>query len=87
MRDWNFLLNDGNWVGHKSVLESWPLIAEEKIRATDSIRIVKQLVEKGWSYSIVPGMRYIHTVHDDSEWIKTDRESSFLLATTDWKIY
>lgn len=87
MRDWNFLLNDGNWVGHKSVLEAWPPMAEEKIRATDSIRIVKQLVEKGWTYYIAPGMRYIHTVHDDSEWIKTDRESSFLLATTDWKIY
>jgi glycosyltransferase involved in cell wall biosynthesis len=87
MRDWNFLLNDGNWVGHRSILEAWPQMPEEKIRATDSIRIVKQLVEKGWTYSITPGMRYIHTVHDDSEWIKTDRESSFLLATTDWKLY
>jgi hypothetical protein len=87
MKDWNFLLNDGNWVGHKSILEAWPPMAEEKIRATDSIRIVKQLVEKGWTYYIAPGMRYIHTVHDDSEWIKTDRESTFLLATTDWKIY
>jgi glycosyltransferase involved in cell wall biosynthesis len=86
MKDWNFLLNDGNWVGHTSVLESWPPMPEEKIRATDSIRIVKQLVDKGWTYSIVPGMRYIHTVHDDSEWIKTDRESSFLLATTDWRL-
>jgi glycosyltransferase involved in cell wall biosynthesis len=87
MRDWNFLLNDGNWVGHRSILEAWPQLPEEKIRATDSIRIVKQLVEKGWTYLITPGMRYIHTVHDDSEWIKTDRESSFLLATTDWKLY
>jgi hypothetical protein len=86
MKAWNFLLNDGNWVGHTSILEAWPPIPEEKVRATDSIRIVKGFVEKGWTYSIVPGMRYIHTVHDDSEWIKTEQESSYLLATTDWRI-
>lgn len=86
MKAWNFLLNDGNWVGHKSVLEAWPPLPEEKVRATDSVRIVKGLVEKGWTYFVVPGMRYIHTVHDDSEWIKTERESSYLLATTEWRI-
>lgn len=85
-KGWNFLLNDGNWVGHKSVLEAWPPIPEAQVRATDSIRIIKQLVEAGWTYFIVPGMRYIHTVHDDSEWVKTESESSRLLATTDWKI-
>ena len=86
MKDWNFLLNDGNWVGHTSVLEAWPPMPDEKVKATDSIRIVKNLVTHGWTYSIVPGMRYIHTVHDDSEWIKTDRDSSYLLATTEWRI-
>ena len=86
MKAWNFLLNDGNWVGHKSVLEAWPPIPESQVRATDSIRIVKGLVERGFTYYIVPGMRYIHTVHDDSEWIKTEKESSYLLATTEWKI-
>ncbi len=86
MKAWNFLLNDGNWVGHKSVLEAWPPLPESQVRATDSIRILKGLVEKGWTYSIVPGMRYIHTVHDDSEWIKTEAESSYLLATTEWRI-
>jgi glycosyltransferase involved in cell wall biosynthesis len=86
MKAWNFLLNDGNWVGHKSVLDAWPYIPEEKVRATDSVRIVKGLVEHGFTYSIVPGMRYIHTVHDDSEWIKTERDSSYLLATTQWQI-
>lgn len=85
MRAWNFLLNDGNWVCHRSVLEAWAPYPEEKIRATDSIRIVKGFVEKGWVYSCVPGMKYIHTVHDDSEWIKTEAESTHLLATTDWR--
>lgn len=86
MKDWNFLLNDGNWVAHQSVLEAWPPMQEEKVKATDSIRIVKNLVVHGWTYFIVPGMRYIHTVHDDSEWIKTDKESSYLLATTEWRL-
>ena len=86
MKAWNFLLNDGNWVGHKSVLEAWPPLAEDKVKATDSIRIVRTLIQHGWTYSITPGMRYIHTVHDDSEWIKTERESSYLLATTEWRI-
>ena len=86
MKAWNFLLNDGNWVGHTSVLEAWPPIPEHQVKATDSIRIVKNLVEKGWTYYIVPGMRYIHTVHDDSEWIKTEQDSSFLLANTDWRL-
>lgn len=86
MKDWNFLLNDGNWVGHTSILDTWPPIDEDKVKATDSIRIVKHCIEKGWTYTIVPGMRYIHTVHDDSEWIKTDRESSYLLATTEWRV-
>jgi glycosyltransferase involved in cell wall biosynthesis len=83
---WNFLLNDGNWVGHKSVLQAWPPLAEERVKATDSIRIIKHLMENGWTYYIVPGMRYIHTVHDDSEWIKTEKDSTRLLTTTDWTI-
>lgn len=86
MKAWNFLLNDGNWVGHRSVLDAWEQIPEEKVKATDSIRIVKNFVEHGFTYYIVPGLRYIHTVHDDSEWIKTEAESSFLLATTNWTI-
>ncbi len=87
MPAWNFLLNDGNWIGHKSLLEAWPTdISEEKIRATDSIRIVRNFVLKGYTYFVVPELRYIHTVHDDSEWIKTEAESSYLLATTNWQI-
>jgi glycosyltransferase involved in cell wall biosynthesis len=83
---WNFLLNDGNWVGNKSVLDAWPPIPEDQVKATDSLRIARGFVQKGWTYLIVPGMRYIHTVHDDSEWIKTEEDSSYLLATTDWTV-
>ena len=86
-RAWNFLLNDGNWVAHKSLLEAWPLdVPESKIKATDSLMIVRNAVLAGFTYYVVPGLRYIHTVHDDSEWIKTEQISSFLLATTVWTI-
>lgn len=84
---WNFLLNDGNWIGHKSLLQAWPTdVKEEQIRATDSLRIVRNFILKGYTYSVVPELRYIHTVHDDSEWLKTEAESSYLLATTNWLI-
>lgn len=83
---WNFLLNDGNWIAHKNVLTAWPFMAEHEVRATDSLRIVRNFVQHGFTYFIVPGLRYIHTVHDDSEWIKTESESSYLLATTDWRL-
>lgn len=83
---WNFLLNDGNWIANKRVLDAWPLMSEDRVKATDSLRIVRNFVERGFTYFIVPGLRYIHTVHDDSEWIKTEAESSYLLATTDWRL-
>lgn len=83
---WNFLLNDGNWIGHQSLLAAWPTdIPESQIQATDSLRIVRNFLEKGKTYFLVPGLRYIHTVHDDSEWLKTEKESSYLLATTKWR--
>lgn len=84
---WNFLLNDGNWIGHKSLLESWPLdLPESQIKATDSLMIVRNAVNAGFTYYILPQLKYIHTVHDDSEWIKTEEVSSFLLATTTWTL-
>jgi glycosyltransferase involved in cell wall biosynthesis len=84
---WNFLLNDGNWIGNKALLQSWPTdISEEQIRATDSIRIVRNFILNGFTYFVVPELRYIHTVHDDSEWTKTEAESSYLLGTTNWRV-
>jgi glycosyltransferase involved in cell wall biosynthesis len=83
---WNFLLNDGNWIGHKSLLEAWPELREEDVIGTDSIRIMRGFIEKGWTLYLVPGLRYIHTVHDGSHWIATEAQSSYLLATTDWRL-
>ena len=84
---WNFLLNDGNWIGHRSLLEAWPSnIRDEQVRATDAIFVLKNLIQKGWSYFIVPDLKYIHTVHDGSEWLRTEAESSYLLGSTNWRV-
>jgi glycosyltransferase involved in cell wall biosynthesis len=86
MPAWNFLLNDGNWIGHKSLFDAWPPLKEEDVVGTDSIRIMRGFVEKGFTLYIVPGLRYIHTVHNGSNWIATEAQSSYLLATTDWHL-
>ena len=85
--NWNFLLNDGNWTAHKDVINCFNEKAnEEQIRATDSLLLAKQMVEGGYTYYVVPGLKYIHTVHDDSEWLKTEAVSLRLLRTTNWII-
>lgn len=85
--NWNFLLNDGNWTAHKDVIQCFNDKAnEEQIRAVDSLLLAKQMVEGGYTYYVVPGLKYIHTVHDDSEWLKTEAISLRLLRETNWKI-
>ena len=85
---WNFLLNDGNYIVHKSVFSYLsPNYTLEEVQAVDAILAAKQFVENGCTYYIVPGMKYIHTVHNDSFWLKTDRESTRILNTTDWRIF
>jgi hypothetical protein len=87
MPNWNFLLNDGNYIVHKSVLSFLnPSYTLAQVQAADAILAAKQFVEHGCTYYIVPYLRYIHTVHDDSEWLKTDRESTRILNTTNWRI-
>lgn len=87
MKDWNFLLNDGNYIVHKTQLSSLnPGYTLEKVYASDAILAAKQFVQAGCIYYCVPGLSYIHTVHDDSEWLKTDRQSTYILNTTDWRI-
>ncbi len=88
MPNWNFILNDGNYIVHKKFLSALnPHYTLEQVYASDAILAAKQFVEQGAIYYFVPGLRYIHTVHEDSEWLKTDRESTRVLNTTDWRIF
>ncbi len=86
MPAWNFLLNDGNWVGHKSLFDYWPVLKEEEVVGTDSIRIMKGFIQHGYTLYLVPELRYIHTVHDGSNWLATEAQSTYLLANTNWFI-
>ena len=80
-------MNDGNWTAHKDVIQCFNDKAnEEQIRAVDSLLLAKQMVEGGYTYYVVPNLKYIHTVHDDSEWVKTEAISLRLLRSTNWKI-
>jgi glycosyltransferase involved in cell wall biosynthesis len=88
MPNWNFILNDGNYIVHKKFVSSLsPKYTLEQVYASDAILAAKQFVESGATYYFVPGLSYIHTVHEDSEWLKTDRESTRVLNTTDWRIF
>jgi glycosyltransferase involved in cell wall biosynthesis len=84
---WNYLLNDGNWMAHKSLLNILPDDVDDKnIGGTDSIYIARKAVASGFTYWVVPELSYIHTVHSQSHWIQTAEESSRLLMTRDWRI-
>lgn len=88
MPAWNFLLNDGNYIVHKSTHAYLsPNYTLAQVQAADAILAAKQFVQNGCTYYIVPDLRYIHTVHDDSEWLKTDRDSTRILNTTDWRVF
>lgn len=88
MPAWNFLLNDGNYIVHKSAYTYLsPNYTLEQVQAADAILAAKQFVQNGCTYYVVPDLRYIHTVHDDSEWLKTDRDSTRILNSTDWRIF
>lgn len=84
---WNFLLNDGNFVVHKTLLNILPDDVEDKnIMAADAIYVVRKAVAAGFTYWVVPELSYIHTVHDGSFWLQTASESSRILMGKDWRI-
>jgi glycosyltransferase involved in cell wall biosynthesis len=85
---WNFLLNDGNWVVHKSAIEFLP----EKVlegydggaEFCDAIYSLRLLIQAGYSIWYVPELTYIHTVHNESSWLTTERASTIAFNTTNW---
>jgi len=83
---WNFLLNDGNAIWPKAVVEHFPDIDEKDIVGTDSIFFMRQAIMAGYTLQVEPTMHYVHTVHKGSHWLQTSVESSRLLAMRDWKI-
>jgi glycosyltransferase involved in cell wall biosynthesis len=87
IQGWNFLLNDGNFVVHKALLNILPDDVDDKtIMAADAIYVARKAVASGFTYWVVPELSYIHTVHADSFWLQTSAESSKILMGKDWRI-
>jgi len=85
--NWNFLLNEGNWVVPKRVLEVLPAsVKSSDLMAADAIFMLRSFVAGGYTVHYVPGLAYFHTVHDGSTWLKTERESTKILNQTNWFI-
>jgi succinoglycan biosynthesis protein ExoO len=84
---WNFLLNDGNWVVHFTMLEHLPKeVPSNMLQAADAIWMLRQWILNGCSIWYVPELFYIHTVHKGSSWLATEKESNHILSTFDWRV-
>jgi len=83
---WNFLLNNGNCIWPKSVIRYFPNLPEDQIVGTDSIFFMRQAIQAGYTLSVEPTMRYVHTVHDGSHWLQNAAVSSRLMGLRDWKV-
>jgi hypothetical protein len=86
MRGWNFLLNDGNCIWPRDVVKHFPDIPEDQIVGTDSIFFMRQAIQAGYTLSVEPTMRYVHTVHDGSHWLQNSQVSSRLMGMRDWRV-
>jgi len=83
---WNFLLNDGNWIVPRSVIDCLPDVRSETLQAADAIFMARCFVKAGYCIYYVPGLEYTHLVHPGSSWLQTDAQSSRILLSTDWRL-
>jgi hypothetical protein len=81
------LLNDGNLVIPSECVNLLPTdLTSEGIQAADSIFMLRCYVKGGYSVFYIPGLSYIHSVHDGSEWLKTEKASMAVLNGTNWRL-
>jgi hypothetical protein len=84
---WNFLLNDGNWIVPRGVVDLLPKnVKSESLLAADAIYMARCFVKGGYSIYYAPGFEYTHIVHPGSSWLETAAESSNILLSTNWRI-
>ena len=84
---WNYMLNDGNWVVPKSVLQTLPRdVKDEDILATDAIYMARLFVQGGYTYDIRQELSYIHMVHKGSSWTAQSTENNRIWKSTNWKL-
>jgi len=83
----NMILNDGNWVVPRTVLDTLPTTTKSSdLLAADAIYMTKCFVKGGFTIQYVPDLVYLHTVHDDSTWLKTAADSTRIFTSTNWFI-
>jgi len=81
------LLNDGNLVMPSACVDLLPdSVKSESLLAADAIYMLRNCVKGGYSVYYVPGLTYIHTVHDGSSWLETEAESMKILNRTNWRL-
>ena len=84
---WNFLLNDGNWVVSKQIVDVLnPYKKSNSLYAADAIYMLREFIVNGYEIWYVPGLDYIHTVHSNSSWLLTESQSTRILLQTPWGI-
>ena len=84
---WNYMLNDGNWIVPRSVLSLLPTdVKNEDVLATDAIYMARLFVKGGYTYDIRTELQYIHVVHKGSSWIADSAENNRIWESTNWKI-
>lgn len=83
---WNFLLNDGNWVVHRSAIQYLPETVSQGAKYCDAIYSLRCLIQAGYTIWYIPELSYIHTVHPESSWLTTERPSTLEFNSTDWSI-
>jgi glycosyltransferase involved in cell wall biosynthesis len=85
--NWLTILNNGNWVFSKEASEIVnPMIHSNAVCAADAIYILRQLIQGGCEIWYVPELNYIYTVHSESSWRLTEKQSTRILNTTSWYI-
>lgn len=83
----NVLLNDGNWVVPRKVLDTLPSSTKSSdVLAADAIYMTWCFVKGGFTIQYVADLVYLHMIHDESTWLKTASESSRILRETDWRL-
>jgi glycosyltransferase involved in cell wall biosynthesis len=80
-----FALNNGNCVFHKSAVHHFPNFAEKDVMVECKI-MNKALVENGYTLVFVPGMKYYHSIHNGSLYMKFAKEMDDYDKATDWQI-
>lgn len=86
-RPWHKLVNDGNWViPREAAYLLSDRVSSEQLQACDAIYMAREWVLKGYEIVYVPGLVYTHTVHLQSSWLLSEKQSTAIMRDTDWQV-